>query len=312
MTHDINTALLSRIGAACCLTDGGLETHLIFYEGLDLPQFAAFPLLRQNDGRRALERYFNGFLDTAATLGLAFVLDTVTWRASAGWGARMDWNAKDIDAVNREAVDFAKGLQVGRARTVLVNGIVGPHGDAYRPDEVLTPQAAKAYHSRQITVLAEAGVDLVTAMTISTTGEAIGVVEAARKAGVPVALSFTVETDGRLLGGLALAEAIAQTDAATGSYPVWYGINCAHPDHFAATLVGDHVARIGLVRANASRLSHAELDEATGLDDGDPEQLARDYARLRQSLPRLRVLGGCCGTDLRHVSAIGRDMAHRH
>ena len=311
MINEPNAALLSRLGSAPCLTDGGLETHLVFHDGLDLPQFAAFPLLRQAEGRRAMARYFNGFLDEAAGLGMGFVLDTVTWRASAGWGARMGWSGEDIDAVNREAVDFAQGLQAGRQGVVLVNGVVGPHGDAYRPDEVLTADGAEAYHSRQIAVLVGAGVDLVSAMTISTTGEAIGVARAAKKADVPVVLSFTVETDGRLLGGLTLAEAIAQTDAATDGTPLWYGINCAHPDHFADTLVGDHVDRIGMVRANASRLSHAELDEATALDDGDPEQLARDYAVLRRSLPRLRVLGGCCGTDLRHVTAIGRSLAHR-
>lgn len=311
MIRDAAADLLRRFGAVPFLTDAGLETHLIFHEAMDLPQFAAFPLVRQDAGRQALERYFTGFLDEAEALGMGFVLDTVTWRASAGWGARMGWSGADIDAVNREAVEFARGLQAGRGGSV-VNGVIGPHGDAYRPDEVLTPEGAEEYHTRQIGVLAGAGVDMVTAMTLSTTGEAIGVALAARRAGVPVVVSFTVETDGRLLGGMTLAEAITRTDEATAGYPAWYGINCAHPDHFAATLVGDHVDRIGMVRANASRLSHAELDEATALDDGDPMELARDYAALRQLLPRLRVLGGCCGTDLRHVAAIGREMAHRH
>ena len=312
MALDKANALLARFGEVPFLTDGGLETHLIFNEEIGLPQFASFPLLRQAAGLRALQRYFTGFLDEAAALDMGFVLDTVTWRASVGWGAQMGWAAADIDAVNREAVAFAKGLLVGRQGTILLSGVIGPHGDAYRPQSVLTADEAEAYHSRQIAVLAAAEVDMISAMTISSPGEAIGIAGAARKVGVPVVLSFTLETDGRLPGGMALAEAVALTDAATDGYPVWYGINCAHPDHFAAILSGDYVGRIGSVRANASRKSHAELDEAEALDAGDPLELSMDYVRLRQMVPALRVLGGCCGTDLRHVAAIGQRFAHRH
>ncbi|MGL4280146.1 MAG: homocysteine S-methyltransferase family protein, partial [Albidovulum sp.] len=188
----------------------------------------------------------------------------------------------------------------------VLNGVIGPHGDAYRPDSVLGPDEAYDYHCRQVGVLADAGVDMVTAVTISTTGEAIGIAEAAKDVGVPVALSFTVETDGRLIGGETLEEAVGVTDAATGGYAAWFGINCAHPDHFGPGLSGGWTRRLGAIRANASRLSHAELDEAAELDDGNPEELAAAYQALRQRLPGLRVLGGCCGTDLRHVAAIGR------
>ena len=312
MTPDPTAALLTRFADLPFLTDGGLETHLVFLDGLDLPQFAAFPMLRDAAGRQAMEHYFNGFLDEAERLGMGFVLDSATWRASAGWGERMGWSADDIDAVNREAVAFAHSLRKGRPGAILVNGVIGPHGDAYRPDVVLSAAEALAYHARQVSVLADAGVDMVSAVTISSTGEAIGIAEAARKCGLPVVLSFTVETDGRLISGPTLAEAIAATDAATGAYPAWYGINCAHPDHFAAELDGDFVARIGMVRANASRQSHADLDEASELDDGDPDQLALDYAGLRARLPALRVVGGCCGTDLRHVAAIGRGWVGPH
>ena len=312
MPLDQTSTLLTRFGDRLYLTDAGLETSLIFLDSIDLPHFASFPLLRTMDGRQALERYFNGFLDEAAALDLGFVLDTVTWRASHGWGARMGLTAEDIDGANREAVALAKALRADRAGDIVINGVIGPHGDAYAPDEVLTPAEAEAYHQRQISVLAEAGAEMISAMTISSTGEAIGIANAARKAGVPVVLSFTVETDGRLMGGGSLAEAITATDDATAGYPVWYGINCAHPDHFASELAGDLISRIGSVRANASRKSHAELDESTELDAGDPTELAQDYQRLKQLVPGLRVLGGCCGTDLRHVSAIGRRFSHRH
>ena len=311
MALDRRMALMEHFGPVPFLTDGGLETHLVFADGLDLPQFAAFPLLRTDAGRQALTRYFAGFLDEAEALNMGFVLDTPTWRASAGWGARMGWTAEDIDAVNREAVEFAVALRQGRQGEVLVNGVVGPHGDAYRPETVFTADEAEDYHRRQVRVLAEAGVDLVTAVTISSTGEAIGIARAARAAGVPVVLSFTVETDGRLVGGTSLAKAIAETDAATGTYAAWFGVNCAHPDHFAAELSGEHSGRIGMVRANASRLSHGELDEALVLDAGDPLEMSLDYVRLRQMVPGLRVLGGCCGTDLAHVAAIGQRFCLR-
>lgn len=306
MSREATAALLSRMGGGLHLTDGGLETAMIFLEGLELPQFAAFPLLDDPAGRAALERYFTGVLDQAAALDMGFVLDTATWRASEGWGEVMGLAPGAIDRANRAAVAFAQGLRDGHGRgAAIVNGVIGPHGDAYRPDSVLGPDEAFDYHHRQVAVLADAGVDMVTAVTISSTGEAIGIAEAAQDMGVPVALSFTVETDGRLIGGQTLQEATALVDAATDGYPAWYGINCAHPSHFADQLRGGWAGRIGAIRANASRLSHAELDEATELDAGDPQALAADYAALRRHLPGLRVLGGCCGTDLRHVAAIG-------
>ena len=310
MATDNRLAVMTRFANRLFLTDAGLETDLIFNHGFDLPQFASFPLLCDTLGRQALETYFNGFLDAAAALDLGFVLDTVTWRASIGWGERMGWTPEDIDAANREAVAFAQGLRAGRVGDILINGVIGPHGDAYAPDVVLSAAAAEAYHQRQVGVLGEAGAEMVSAMTISSTGEAIGIARAAQKANVPVVLSFTVETDGRLIGGQTLAQAIAICDDATAGFPLWYGVNCAHPDHFASELTGAVTARIGCIRANASRLSHAELDEATALDDGDPLQLALDYGRLGQLAPGLRVLGGCCGTDLRHVTAIGHHFAH--
>lgn len=307
MSNAATTALLSRMANRLHLTDGGLETAMIFHEGLELPHFASFTLLERPDGRAAMRRYFNGFLDQAANLGLGYVLDIATWRASEGWGETMGLAPGQIDYLNREAVAFAESLRDAHGQAdALINGVIGPHGDAYKPDSVLGPDEAFDYHHRQVGVLADEGVDLVTAMTISSTGEAIGIAEAAQDVGVPVVLSFTVETDGKLLGGMTLAEAITVTDAATSGYPAWYGINCAHPDHFETELHGAWTTRLGLLRANASRQSHAELDTAADLDDGDPEDLARAYAALRQRLPELRVLGGCCGTDLRHVAAIGQ------
>lgn len=306
-------SLHEKLGQGLWLTDGGLETVLVFLEGLDLPQFASFPLLESDAGQAALLRYMTAFLDEAAAQNAGFVLDTVTWRASVGWGKVMGLSPESIDQINRTAVAQIKRLRSdreGNGQRILLNGVIGPHGDAYAPDQILTAAAAQDYHRRQVEVLAAAGVDLITAMTISSHGEAIGIAKAAQDVDQPVALSFTLETDGRLLSGMPLHEAIQRTDDATDGAPIWYGINCAHPDHFRHILTGDWVGRIGSVRANASRCSHAELDEAAELDDGDVAELARDYHQLLHLLPGLRLVGGCCGTDLRHVAAIGQSCLH--
>lgn len=308
-------SLLREIGDQVLLTDGGLETVMVFLEGIDLPQFASFSLLDSDEGRAALTKYYTAFLDEAAAQRAGFILDSVTWRASAGWGQVMGLEADRIDAVNREAVAFVQAMRAARPerQRILISGVIGPHGDAYAPERVLSAVAAQEYHRRQVEVLAASGVDMISAMTISSHGEAIGIAKAAQAVGQPVALSFTVETDGRLISGMPLEDAIHRTDDATDGAPIWYGINCAHPDHFRHVLTGDWVGRIGSVRANASRRSHAELDEAAELDDGNVAELARDYHQLLHLLPGLHVLGGCCGTDLRHVAAIGRScLQHRH
>lgn len=306
MSQPLSDQLAAQSQGRLWLTDGGLETAMIFLEGLDLPQFASFPLLDTDEGQAALRRYFRAMLGTARDHETGLVLDTVTWRASQGWGRVMGLSAEAIADANRRAVAFAEALRDEYPDVpVVINGVVGPHGDAYAPEQVLSAEAAQAYHAPQIGVLAESDVDLISAVTLSSPGEAIGIARAAQEAGKPVTLSFTVETDGHLISGMPLADAIAATDDATGGYPAWFGINCAHPDHFRDRLGGGWTARIGSIRANASVKSHAELDEATELDDGDPHDLARHYADLLAVLPALRVVGGCCGTDHRHIVAIG-------
>ncbi len=291
------------------LTDSGLETWLIFHRGLDLPEFASFTLLDDGEGRAILRDYYAAHLAVAGEAGAGFVLETPTWRANADWGARLGYDPAALDRVNREAVAFVRELAADHATgDVVVSGNIGPKGDGYAPDALLGLDEAAAYHSAQINAFAAAGVDRVTMLTATHAGEAAGVVAAAAAAGVPVVPAFTVETDGRLPSGQPLDEAIEEVDAATGGAARHFGLNCAHPDHFVDTLGGGPatLARLGLLRANASRASHAELDEAAELDDGDPAELAAQYAALLADHPQLEVLGGCCGTDVRHVAAIAQ------
>ncbi|HTN25703.1 MAG TPA: homocysteine S-methyltransferase family protein [Solirubrobacteraceae bacterium] len=286
------------------MTDGGIETVLLFREGFDLPCFASFPLLAHEDGRAALRRYFEPFLDIAQEHGLPFVLDTATWRANPDWGAQLGYDLPALAAANVDAVRFARELADGRP-DVALSGMLGPRGDGYVVGARMSAEQAAEYHAWQIAVLRDAGVQRITALTMSYPEEATGVVLAAAAAGLPVVASFTVETDGRLPDGTPVAEAVDRVDAATGGAAEFFGINCAHPTHIAAGLDDARaLRRIGALRLNASRRSHAELDEAEELDEGDPVALGRDNATLREMLPSITMLGGCCGTDHRHVAQI--------
>ncbi len=291
------------------LTDSGLETWLVFDKELELPDFASFPLLDDPDGRAALGQYFRDHLTVAAGVAAGIVLETPTWRANADWGARLGYDEAGLDRINRDGVAFVRDV-TGEFPDVevVVSGNIGPRGDGYAPDELLSPDEAEAYHRPQVESFAAAGADRVTMLTATHVGEAIGVIRAAAAADVPVVVAFTVETDGRLPSGQALHDAVREADEATGATALHFGINCAHPDHFAGSLDADQpaTARLGLLRANASRMSHAELDEAEELDAGDPEELGANYADLLVSHDHFHVLGGCCGTDVRHVEAIAR------
>jgi S-methylmethionine-dependent homocysteine/selenocysteine methylase len=286
--------------------DAGLETCMIFDDGLDLPHFASFVLLETEVGRAALTRYFARYIALAAQGGTGFVLDTATWRANMGWAARMGMDEGAIRAANRGGVDFALGLRRAHETDLLpiiINGAIGPSGDGYRIDATLTAGDADALHRVQVETLAEAGAEMVSAVTMTHPEEAIGIARAASRAGLPHVLSFTVETDGRLPNGQPLQDALAEVEGATGGSPLFYMVNCAHPSHFARDLEGPMRARIGGIRANASRLSHAELDVMTELDDGDPVEFGHYYATFGRFLPNLRLVGGCCGSDHRHVGA---------
>ncbi|HVV90448.1 MAG TPA: homocysteine S-methyltransferase family protein [Solirubrobacterales bacterium] len=289
--------------------DGGLETTMIFEEGIELPEFASFLLLEDDRGRDALVRYYEGFLGLARDHAVGFTLDTPTWRASRNWGERLGYSSRRLAEVNRTAVEFGRRLRDGwesATTPVTVCGTIGPEGDAYRPRRLLGATEAEDYHSTQVGTFAGVGVDMVSAYTLSYVEEAIGIVRAAVAAGLPVSISFTVGTDGRLPSGEPLAEAVERLDAETGAAAEFLMVNCAHPSHFAAELESgdDWVRRIAGFRANASRRSHAELDEAADLDSGDPVELGREYGDLAPALPDLRVIGGCCGTDRRHLAHI--------
>jgi homocysteine S-methyltransferase len=306
---------LPQLSGNLFLADAGVETDLIFNHGIEIREFAAHTLLPDPKGRAALAGYFEGFLKLANEQDAGFVLDTVTWKAHRHWAEKLGATESDLKAANEACVRFIEDLRArfaDSAKPIVLNGVIGPRGDAYRPEQVIAIDAAEEYFSQQLGWLAATEVDMVTALTFNQAGEAAGLARAARTVGLPVVVSFTVETHGALPTGQSVADAIAEVDAATESYPAYYMINCAHPDHFNEVLHDARWARrIRGIRANASRRSHAELDAAPELDAGDPHQLGQQYRSLADRMPWLNVFGACCGADLRHVTEIARALQVR-
>lgn len=296
------------------LTDGGLETYMIFDKGFELPCFSSAALLETPEGRSELTKYFERFVDIADRTGRGFVMDVPTWRAGVAWASELGLSQEEVLTINRKATTFVADVRDRLEKDnlpIVLNGLIGPSGDAYAPDNVPTAENAFVIHAPQIRELGRAGVDMVSAMTLTHVSEAIGIAYAAKEIDLPVVIAFTVEVDGFLPSGQSLERAINEVDAETNEAPLYYMINCAHPDHFAPVFSdgGAWLNRIGGLRTNASRLSHEELDAAEELDSGNPSELSRLHAPLLELLPNVRVLGGCCGTDHRHVECLAHVAA---
>ncbi len=289
------------------VTDGGIETDLIFHHGVDLPEFAAYPLVWSEEGRSLLRSYYDGYADIAAAVGAGLRLEAPTWRANRDWGARLGHDERMVADANREAVTLLQGLAHewrDRVPDIVVTGMVGPRGDGYAVGDAVDPDDAAEYHVHQARTFADTGVQQVCALTLTDPGEAIGVVRAADSVGLPTAIGFTLETDGRLPDGTTLRDAIERVDEAAP--PAYFLVNCAHPTHVLPALEegGRWTHRIHGLRSNASTATHEELDAAEVLDEGDLEVLVPAHRRLEQRLPALEIVGGCCGTDARHVAAL--------
>ncbi len=300
---------LPQLSDAIFLTDGGIETTLIFHEGFELPHFAAFDLLKDRPGYEALSKYFRTYAALARRYKVGFILESPTWRANPDWGAKLGYTEEALAEANRKSIELLQEIRTDFETSetpAVISGCLGPRGDGYNPGNLMSVEEAEKYHGAQIRVFRDTAADMVTAITMNYVEEAIGIARSAKSLEMPAAISFTVETDGKLPTGQALRDAIQEVDDATGSAPAYYMINCAHPTHFEGVLTEDApwLNRIRGLRANASTKSHAELNDSTELDEGDPVELGRQHRALLTKLKRLNVLGGCCGTDHRHVEEI--------
>lgn len=296
---------LPQLSGKPCITDAGLETDLCFNHGIDLPEFASYVLLRTQQGYETLYKYFQEYAELAQRFNVGLIMEAPTWRANADWGAKIGDSADDLHQLNLKAIKLFEHIKKDydtEKSPIIASACIGPRGDGYRPEALMSVEQAKHYHSTQIATFAQSGADLVSALTMNYIEEAIGVTLAAQEHNMPVCISFTVETDGLLPTGDSLAEAIEQVDRATGNGPAYYMINCAHPTHFMHILQDEQcVNRLRGIRANASSCSHAELDEAEVLDDGNPTELGKQFSEIREKFPHINVIGGCCGTDFRHL-----------
>jgi S-methylmethionine-dependent homocysteine/selenocysteine methylase len=300
---------LPQLDGGLFVTDGGLETTLIFHDGIDLPYFASYGLLRDRQGTETIRQYFVRYATIARDNNVGLILDSPTWRASADWGDKMGYSEEALAVVNKESIEMLAEIRdeyETATSPMVLGGCIGPRGDGYDPGNIMTAEEAEAYHAKQIGAFRDSKADMINALTMTNLNEALGVTRAAKAAGMPVAIGFTVETDGKLPSGQDLGEAVEAVDAATGSYPAYYMINCAHPDHFLHVLESGEpwLQRLRGLRANASRMSHAELDNAEKLDDGNPAELGKQFGDIRDRNPQINVVGGCCGTDHRHIEHI--------
>lgn len=304
---------LPQLNGSKYITDGGLETTLIFHEGLVLPEFAAFDLLKNKSGQELLFKYFAAYAQIASENNVGFILEAPTWRASASWGEKLGYSSADLITINEQAINLLEDVRAeyeSETTPFVISGCIGSRDDGYNPVAMMSVAEAERYHSAQIETFKNSNADFISALTMTYVDEAIGILHSSQSAGLPVVISFTVETDGRLPSGNTLKEAVEGVDQATDSAPEYYMINCAHPTHFAGELVPDEkwVKRIRGIRANASTKSHAELDEAEQLDDGNPVELGQQYKNLIASCEQINIFGGCCGTDHRHIDTICREV----
>ncbi len=289
------------------LVYAGTGTDLIFNHGVELPGFASFPLLENPETRAILAQQMRDLVELSADMGLGCILDAPTWMANADRAAPLGYDAERLRAVNKDGVALMEEVRQGSGRDdVLVSACIGPRYDPYADIPPISVGQARAYHNAQLSALKETSVDLVTGYTFNRTGEAAGCILASQDIGLPIIMSLVVETDGCLADGTPLIDAIDQIEAQTDGSALFYMVNCAHPTHFA-DVIKAHPRLKGVV-ANASSCSHAELDEAEELDDGDPVQLGQEIAAAMRDNPSIQVFGGCCGTDMRHLKQMALEV----
>lgn len=296
------------------ITDGGMETEMVFHRQIDLPEFAAYDLLRSEQGYATLSNYYKTYAQLAKRYGVGLILETPTWRANLDWGKKIGDSPAQLETFNLQSVQLIEHIRREFAddnSPIVISGCLGPRGDGYIPSKQMTVAQAENYHATQVAGFANSNADMIAALTLNYIDEAIGITRAAQLNNMPVCISFTVETDGKLPTGQTVEQAIACVDKATDKGPAYYMINCAHPTHIGSMFneKSDYLKRIKGLRGNASCLSHAELDNCETLDEGVPEQFGIELSGLKAASPDLTVLGGCCGTDSRHIEQICKNIA---
>lgn len=295
------------------LSEGGTETEIMYGHGFDFPEFAMFTLLDQPAAMARVREMYERYLDTAARHGFAVLMGGLDYRASTGWAARVGCSGDQLRDVQMRCIDFLRTMAepyVSQLPAVKISGLIGPRGDAYTADTTITAEESEDYHSEQIATLASAEVDLVQALTFNNVPEAVGVARAAARHGLSVSISFILDGPKRLAAGPTLREAIEAVDELTGDErPVFYGVNCVHPDEFAGALEdAEWFRRVRCLRPNAVMADKVALCSLGHLESGDPVALGATMGELSRQHPHLDIWGGCCGTWDTHLEEIARNV----
>lgn len=273
------------------------------------PDIANAGMVYDENGAAILASIYREYIETAKPFDLPIVILTPTWRASGERLERAGFLGKDV---NRDCFEFLARVRDGYgmyAEKILVGGILSCRGDAYNTADALDADEAQAYHAYQVGRLASAGVDFLLASTIPASKEAAGMAAVMAECGLPYIISFIIRPSGKLLDGTPLVEAIAEIDVSVSPQPTAYMLNCVHPANARRTIAAGPnnsaqlKSRLIGLQGNASRMSPEELDGRVELDADPPERWARAMLSLHDDFD-MRILGGCCGTDNRHIARL--------
>jgi len=294
------------------LTEGGTETELLYRYGFELPQFAVFPLLDNPRAVSKMREMFRSYLEVAARHEMCALMGGLDYRASPDWGELLGYSPQGLAEANLRSIEFLRdiaGEYVSDIPDILIEGLIGPRGDAYERGASITESEAEDYHSVQLETLKKANVDLALAITFNNIPEAIGVARAAGRIGVPLAISLFLDSTSKLSSGASLAEAITAIDKETAQTPEFYLVNCSHPVEYEPAMeAGDWIHRVRGVRPNASRMEKMALCQIGHLEEGDPVELGELCGDLARRHPHMDIWGGCCGTWDRHLDEIARNV----
>jgi len=292
------------------LTEGGIETEILYRWGYELPKFAMYPLLADPSAVDVLRGMYRRYLDVACEYGFAALVGGLDYRASPDWGAALGYSSEALKAANLAAIAFLREVAEpyrGELPDVRYIGYLGPRGDAYGRNARITAEEAEDYHAVQLATLQEAEVDLACAMTFNNIPEAIGTARAAERLGVPFAISFSLDSSSRLSSGPTVAEAVATVEREVPGAVDFYGLNCSHPVEFEPALTnGAWSERLRWIRPNAAKMDKIALCKLGHLEEGDPVELGREMATLVERFPQMDIWGGCCGTDHKHLAEIAK------
>jgi len=294
------------------LTEGGTETELMYKHGFELPHFAMFPLLDNPKAVSKMREMFRSYLDVAAEHDFCALMGGLDYRASPDWGDLLGYSPASLSDANLQSIEFLRELAneySSQVPEILIQGLIGPRGDAYERNETISENEAEDYHSVQLETLKKANVDSALAITFNNIPESVGVARAAAKIGVPLAISLTLDSNSKLHSGPSLADAITAIDEQTNQAPEYFLINCSHPLEFEPAIEpGDWIQRVRGVRPNASKMDKMALCQIGYLEDGDPEELGRLCGDLARQYPHMDIWGGCCGTWDNHLNEIAKNV----